>query len=699
MDPTTIGTWADTLTSAPEWQQADAAARSKMIRSYSISQRTNNPDPAAHAALVQELWTRNEPGWVRSTAGFIGNAVKEVVASFPASGAAIVLAGTDAAGLTDTGSGGRLMQGVKTLADGTLQRIKSFDPNDLQENRDGGLELLKQDIDQRTYPAGVEAWLSGEAEDKLDKPAQEYVRQLTDGLATAAVRADHGAEAPPDRFAAYKQSGRYLGNRQGENGPPAREFLADYIATGEPSSWEAFASKVKQTDAQWKAEVRNAPKLQEARKIAGKDPGLLDSLALRGMDMQGSPIDMATAVIPLLRGSKALKAARTGAAAFGKELAKGAAMEGLQESSTTFLQDPNASTAQVLKDGLSGAIGAGVVEGGGHLVGKAINAVQNRNAPGQAPAVVESSPPQDSTTAAPGPDASLFPDPSGTESAIATRQAAPIPTAGRTTAYGYRGDSTPDPNSSAGIGAFVPDVEQARIKRGESSDYRLRPGDLAVSRDVEAQFRQQGIAPGQDVTLHYADGSTHTGRWMDRTDGSLDGRFDLYSPNGPPANDGSKITGFTAGASGAQAASPLTPPTATDPTGTVPETRETLLEQRRRVLSGQRPAMLFPGIDPEQVPAEYQPGQDEGVLLTATPAGTFLHGFDVSSSEIQQAVEEGRTGQLLDDPADVTEIAGKLRQLLEEEAPSSAEVSASVARYEWAQVLQGYESILAACAT
>ncbi|MEA3212764.1 MAG: UDP-glucose:(heptosyl)LPS alpha,3-glucosyltransferase [Chthoniobacter sp.] len=63
------------------------------------------------------------------------------------------------------------------------------------------------------------------------------------------------------------------------------------------------------------------------------------------------------------------------------------------------------------------------------------------------------------------------------------------------------------------------------------------------------------------------------------------------------------------------------------------------------------------------------------------------------------AVDEGRTGQLLDDPADVTEIAGKLRCLLEEDGPSPEEISASVARYEWAQVLQGYESILAQCAT
>jgi len=63
------------------------------------------------------------------------------------------------------------------------------------------------------------------------------------------------------------------------------------------------------------------------------------------------------------------------------------------------------------------------------------------------------------------------------------------------------------------------------------------------------------------------------------------------------------------------------------------------------------------------------------------------------------AVDEGRTGQLLDDPADVTEIAGKLQRLLEEVGPPPNEVAASVAAYEWNEVLQGYESILARCAT
>lgn len=120
---------------------------------------------------------------------------------------------------------------------------------------------------------------------------------------------------------------------------------------------------------------------------------------------------------------------------------------------------------------------------------------------------------------------------------------------GRTTAYGYANDSTPDRNSSAGIGAWVPDNEAAKIRRGEDSPYKLRPGDIAVSRDVEAKLRKEGFNPGDDITFDKANGTTHTGRWMDRTadvyEGkSVTGRFDIFSPSGVPKDDGTTVTGF-----------------------------------------------------------------------------------------------------------------------------------------------------------
>ena len=63
------------------------------------------------------------------------------------------------------------------------------------------------------------------------------------------------------------------------------------------------------------------------------------------------------------------------------------------------------------------------------------------------------------------------------------------------------------------------------------------------------------------------------------------------------------------------------------------------------------------------------------------------------------AVEEGRTGELLDEPRDETEIAAKLTALLDGRSKVSGdEISRSVAGYEWSQVLDRYEQILRGCA-
>lgn len=122
----------------------------------------------------------------------------------------------------------------------------------------------------------------------------------------------------------------------------------------------------------------------------------------------------------------------------------------------------------------------------------------------------------------------------------------PKPLSGaRITSYGYANDPTPDSNSLAGIGAFVPPEEQAKIKAGQDSPYRLRDGDIAVSPDIEAQFRKSGIKPGDELIVHGEGGAARRVRWMDRTSPKLSGRVDFYSPQGSPKDDGGAVTGFS----------------------------------------------------------------------------------------------------------------------------------------------------------
>ena len=110
------------------------------------------------------------------------------------------------------------------------------------------------------------------------------------------------------------------------------------------------------------------------------------------------------------------------------------------------------------------------------------------------------------------------------------------PWIGVVTTYGYKGDSTPDRNSANGIGAW---------------DNKLSPSSLAVSRDIEAKFRDQGIKPKGKVLLVLVDGTSVSKTWDDRTakeyrGKALVGRFDFYTPSGKNPFEGQGVVQFKA---------------------------------------------------------------------------------------------------------------------------------------------------------
>jgi UDP-glucose:(heptosyl)LPS alpha-1,3-glucosyltransferase len=58
------------------------------------------------------------------------------------------------------------------------------------------------------------------------------------------------------------------------------------------------------------------------------------------------------------------------------------------------------------------------------------------------------------------------------------------------------------------------------------------------------------------------------------------------------------------------------------------------------------------------------------------------------------AVQEGATGNLLDDPRDQAEIIAKLRPLIDGRHSPAEEIAASVEKYTWSRVLLQYEQVL-----
>jgi hypothetical protein len=126
-----------------------------------------------------------------------------------------------------------------------------------------------------------------------------------------------------------------------------------------------------------------------------------------------------------------------------------------------------------------------------------------------------------------------------------TTQATPNPESkstpyGKITSYNWKGDPYTDSQSRAMIGSFGKLTEQG----------------MAVSPDIERQFKEMGIKPKDKVLLTLADGTQMERRWEDRTmqdkqairkfGKPLTGRFDLNFPQGtkPHEKDGLAVVGF-----------------------------------------------------------------------------------------------------------------------------------------------------------
>jgi hypothetical protein len=83
------------------------------------------------------------------------------------------------------------------------------------------------------------------------------------------------------------------------------------------------------------------------------------------------------------------------------------------------------------------------------------------------------------------------------------------------THYGYQGDSTPDPNSQKGIGAW-----NNQLTGGTS---------IALTPDLEQRF---GAQPGEHFVFTDRNGAQHDFTFGDRTSSALRGRIDVYDPTG-----------------------------------------------------------------------------------------------------------------------------------------------------------------------
>jgi UDP-glucose:(heptosyl)LPS alpha-1,3-glucosyltransferase len=103
-------------------------------------------------------------------------------------------------------------------------------------------------------------------------------------------------------------------------------------------------------------------------------------------------------------------------------------------------------------------------------------------------------------------------------------------------------------------------------------------------------------------------------------------------------------------------------------------------------------ALLHAAADAFVLPTRYEPW---GLVIVEALAS----GLPVVTSRLAGAalaVDESRTGMLLRDPNDPAELAGALRWALAGGTVEAQKISASVAKYTWAEVIARYETVLQA---
>lgn len=454
VDTEQLTTDLDFLRSSPGWQSGDETQRRELARQVAI-ESASAQDPEQHQAFVSALWEEADPrGWTAKALDFAGTAVKEVVASAASTGPAAAFAVGDAMGVTDTGSGMRLKRGIADLSNAAIQTAKQFAPNDYQQQFGETLDALREDIHQNAVPPGVTRWLAGDEAAANDEEAKPWIDALTNGLATKAARADTRVQFKPgfrgDAIStkseqelrdSWLKSDRNPANAGVQNDGTqmsARDHLADYLVTRDPSSWQQFVSRVTETESQHQTRVGRSLTGETRAKGISEQMGMIGGLASRGMDMQTSPIDMATAALPFLRGARLLRATMAGAEAgsVGGRIAMGAGKEALQEGITQKLQDARASNADVIEAAAMGAIGSGAIEGGMAGTGALLRGNRSASATGNS-----------SPGGAPGPTAPGGTNPSASTPPGSGAQAGAGPTAPGSS--GASGASTGGAGSSA----------------------------------------------------------------------------------------------------------------------------------------------------------------------------------------------------------------------------------------------------------
>lgn len=214
------------------------------------------------------------------------------------------------------------------------------------------LAMLKEDIDQARIPQDGRGW-------------HDWLDQRNDRLKQAQTTAYTAMEGDTPENRAFAESNSLLGN------PRHSALLLDYMQTRDPTVFDALRKNIQMTPGRAALENKQASLARDTN-LAQMLESTLGKGAGNYVLEAGDPLEVASNLLPMFKGAKALQAIKGGRKlqAAG-EVLSGAAVETLSELGSQFMDDPGASWEQrksVAKDAFIGALGLVGLGAGGQAV-------------------------------------------------------------------------------------------------------------------------------------------------------------------------------------------------------------------------------------------------------------------------------------------------------------------------------------------
>jgi hypothetical protein len=235
---------------------------------------------------------------------------------------------------------------------------------------DAGLADLQKDLATGNLPLGDHAALNAWVDNYSRRLSQAQAAWYEAVQGTGEKISHKGKDEVMDQ--AWLQT---YARTNGLNAPHNAALLAEYLHTQDPAALDRLTESLKKTPQRARAERDQAQSLQDSSVVNFLTQSLDGGDYAQVMADAGNPLEIASNVVPILRGARA--GAKAGGSTLGKltSAAGSAAADVALEAANLAVENPDAHLADYLASGRDAIAAALGLHGTGMAIGKAAQAV------------------------------------------------------------------------------------------------------------------------------------------------------------------------------------------------------------------------------------------------------------------------------------------------------------------------------------